>query len=129
MKKSIYLFVLFISIFFNSCSRDDTSEINKISPPAWIKGVWVEDFLKQDQFTFTDDDIIITSAGASTSLKPIAEQGNYSQTSSNTEFSYSINFSSTRFTYKFKKVSNTKIIGDLGTGENEADWAEFIKQK
>ena len=62
----------------------------------------------------------------STNFKTLADLGSYSQTSSDSEFSFSINSSNVIQTYKFKKISTTKIVFDFGLGGDYI--GEFIKQ-
>ena len=65
---------------------------------------------------FKQGDIIIESLGMSTSLKTTADLGGYSQTSSDAEFTFTLTMQSYSQTYKFKKITNTQIKGDLGLG-------------
>lgn len=127
--KKIYVYLLlgaFLILF--SCrsesESDNQSNGSKINPPAWIKGTWKLD--ANQLYIFKDNDIVIQSAGMSTNLKPIADMGAYSQTSSDTEFSYTYYMANTTFTTKYKKVNSTKILTDLGLG-GECD-IELTKQ-
>ena len=64
-----------------------------------------------------------------TNIKPIADLGAYSQTSSDTEFTFTTSMQNLTQTYKFKKVTSTKILFDHGLGGNDYSmWSEMIKQ-
>ena len=119
MKKTLLL--LIISVFsFISCRADITDNSNqngnKINPPSWIIGKWKLDSDTNSFYTFKQGDIIIESLGMSTSLKTTADLGGYSQTSSDAEFTFTLTMQSYSQTYKFKKITNTQIKGDLGLG-------------
>lgn len=117
-----YILLLFIFSVFSltSCRSDSNDNVNttatKITPPSWIIGKWKLDSDTNSFYTFKQGDIIIESMGMSTSLKTTADLGGYSQTSSDTEFTYTLTMQSYSQTYKFKKITNTQIKGDLGLG-------------
>ena len=117
-----YISLLFIFSVFSltSCRSDRNDSVNttatKINPPSWIIGKWKLDSDTNSFYTFKQGDIIIESLGMSTSLKTTADLGGYSQTSSDTEFTYTLTMQSYSQTYKFKKITNTQIKGDLGLG-------------
>ena len=117
-----YISLLFIFSVFSltSCRSDSNDSVNttatKINPPSWIIGKWKLDSDTNSFYTFKQGDIIIESLGMSTSLKTTADLGGYSQTSSDTEFTYTLTMQSYSQTYKFKKITNTQIKGDLGLG-------------
>lgn len=136
--KTKFILLLLIGFLFASCRSDDNNltdnnnsngNSNTINPPAWIKGKWKLQDGYESYYTFTNNDIIIQNAGMTTNLKPVADLGVYSQTSSDTEFTYSMSMSTLNivtYTYKYKKVSSTKILTDLGLG-GTPDF-ELIKQ-
>ena len=117
-----YILLLFIFPLFSltSCRSDSNDSLNttatKITPPSWIIGKWKLDSDTNSFYTFKQGDIIIESMGMSTSLKTTADLGGYSQTSSDTEFTYTLTMQSYSQTYKFKKITNTQIKGDFGLG-------------
>ena len=119
MKKTLLLLIISVFLFI-SCRADITDNSNqngnKINPPSWIIGKWKLDSDINSFYTFKQGDIIIESLGMSTSLKTTADLGGYSQTSSDTEFTYTLTMQSYSQTYKFKKITNTQIKGDLGLG-------------
>ena len=118
-----------LSLLFTSCRNDSNENLangNKINPPSWIKGTWKLNADYSQYYIFKNDDIIIQTAGMSTNFKTLADLGSYSQTSSDSEFSFSINSSNVIQTYKFKKISTTKIVFDFGLGGDYI--GEFIKQ-
>lgn len=119
MKSFKYIIIILLSLLFISC-RNDTSENlangNKITPPSWIKGTWKLNVDYNQYYIFKNDDIVIQTAGMSTNFKTLADLGAYSQTSSDSEFTFSINSSNVVQTYKFKKISSSKIIFDFGLG-------------
>jgi len=118
-----------LSLLFISC-RNDTSENlangNKITPPSWIKGTWKLNVDYNQYYIFKNDDIVIQTAGMSTNFKTLADLGANSQTSSDSEFTFSINSSNVVQTYKFKKISSTKIVFDFRLGGDYI--GELIKQ-
>lgn len=130
MKKLLLIFTLLF--IFIACRQDSENTENygsstRINPPAWIQGKWALD--SDYYYTFTKNDIIIQVGGMTTNIKPIADLGGYSQTSSDTEFSFSFHLFNQIQTYRFKKISSTKIIYDLGLGmEDEDMWMELTKQ-
>ena len=117
-----YISLLFIFSVFSltSCRSDSNDSVNttatKINPPSWILGKWRLDSDTNSFYTFKQGDIIIESMGMSTSLKTTADLGGYSQTSSDAEFTFTLTMQSYSQTYKFKKITNTQIKGDLGLG-------------
>lgn len=134
--KKIILFLSFslVSIILVSCRNDgetdNQSNNANINPPSWIKGKWKLNTNNFDQYyTFTDNDIIIQSGGITTNLKLNADYGNYSQTSSDTKFTYSLHLMNIKYTYQFKKVNSTKMLYDnqLG-GDDYENWSEYIKK-
>ena len=129
MKKLIF-FILAISIVLVACRNDNESDnqtnSTKINPPNWIKGKWKLPVDYEYYHTFTNNDIIFQSAGMTTNIKLIADLGAYSQTSSDTEFTFTTSMPSLSQTYKYKKVSSTKILTDLGLGGTPD--IELIKQ-
>lgn len=118
MKKFILTFTLMMfALILQSCRNDDNSNQqangSRINPPAWIQGKWYVD--NELIYTFTSNDIIIHSGGVATNIKPIADLGAYSQTSSDSEFSYTLHqLPNVTYTYKFRKVSSIKIVTDMG---------------
>ena len=129
MKKLIF-FILAISIVLVACRNDNESDnqtnSTKINPPNWIKGKWKLPVDYEYYHTFTNNDLIFQSAGMTTNIKLIADLGAYSQTSSDTEFTFTTSMPSLSQTYKYKKVSSTKILTDLGLGGTPD--IELIKQ-
>jgi hypothetical protein len=128
MKKLFLL--LAISLLLLSCSRNDndsntSTNGNKINPPSWIIGKWTSylDGTAYQSFTFSSSDIIMSMGGYSQSYKYIADNGGYSQTSSDNEFVFTLSSGGISQTYKFKKVSSTKLNFDNGTSITE-----FTKQ-
>ena len=129
MKSYKYIIIIFISLLFISCRSDTDNNLangNKINPPSWIKGTWKLNADYSQYYIFKNDDIVIQTAGMSTNFKTLADLGAYSQTSSDNEFSFSINSSNVIQTYKFKKISSTKIAFDFGLGGDYI--GELIKQ-
>ena len=119
MRNTYFLFILLAFVMFSCRSESNDSSIssaNKINPPSWIIGKWKLDSDINSFYTFKQGDIIIESMGMTTSLKSTADLGGYSQTSSDTEFTYTLKMQNYSQTYKFKKVNNAQIKGDLGLG-------------
>ena len=117
MKSFKCIIIILLSLLFTSCRNDSNENLangNKINPPSWIKGTWKLNADYSQYYIFKNDDIIIQTAGMSTNFKTLADLGSYSQTSSDSEFSFSINSSNVIQTYKFKKISTTKIVFDFG---------------
>ena len=128
MKKLLLLLVF--SILLLSCSRNDNDSNtntngNKINPPSWIIGKWTSylDGTAYQSYTFTSSDIVMSIGGYSQSYKYIADNGGYSQTASDTEFVFTLTSGGISQTYKFKKLSSTKLNFDNG-----ASITEFTKQ-
>lgn len=133
MKKNYVYLLLGVFLILFSCrsesGSDNQSNGSKINPPAWIKGTWKLQADYDQTYTFTNNDIIIKTAGMTTNIKPIADLGAYSQTSSDTEFTFTTSMQNLTQTYKFKKVTSTKILFDHGLGGNDYSmWSEMIKQ-
>ena len=127
--KKLFLLLAF-SILLLSCSRNDNDSNtntngNKINPPSWIIGKWTSyfDSTAYQSYTFTSSDIVMSIGGYSQSYKYIADNGGYSQTASDTEFVFTLTSGGISQTYKFKKVSSTKLNFDNGTSITE-----FTKQ-
>lgn len=132
MKKAIFLLAMAtLPLISCSSSADDiTNPVNNnnINPPAWIKGKWTSYMggTAYQSYTFTDNDIIMTMGGYSQSYKYIADNGGYSQTSSDTQFTFTLGGAANggvSGTYKFNKVTATKLNFDNGTSITE-----FIKE-
>ncbi len=131
MKKVYYILVLTILAMLSSCRNEnessDSANTNKINPPTWIKGKWKSDY--DQYYNFTNNDIIIQFGGITSNIKPIADLGGYSQTSTDSEFTYTLHQLNITYTYKFKKINSTKILFDDGLGGNDYEmWSEWIKQ-
>ncbi|MDC8104770.1 hypothetical protein MTQ00_09475 [Chryseobacterium sp. B21-037] len=133
MKKLLFTLSLAVLPLF-SCSSSDNDEqttnpttINnsKINPPSWIMGKWTSYLggTAYQSYTFSNGDIVMSMSGYSQSYKYIADNGGYSQTSSDTEFTFTLANGGVSQTFKFKKVTATKLNFDNGNGITE-----FIKE-
>jgi hypothetical protein len=131
MKNKILLLIS-IGLLSSSCRREDsttnnltnqTSNPSVINPPSWIKGTWRQGSDKSyTEYIFTNNNITVQSSiGISTSVKPAADVGGYSQTSTDTEFTYTLGTPISSTTYKFRKIDATKIEMALGAnyGHNQ----------
>ena len=127
MKK---ILLLFMSIIILSACSKDRSEVNDninnasnstkaINPPAWIQGTWgyYNEYLSQDIFTFSSDDICLISFTSSACFKGIVskEIPEHMKILSQkaTDNTYEIVFSDyneiTRQSFSFRKKSNNEI--------------------
>lgn len=117
-----------------SCSSSSDDDVanpannNKINPPTWIKGKWTSYLggTAYQSYTFTNNDITMTMGGYSQSYKYIADNGGYSQTSSDTQFTFTLGGAingGISSTFKFNKVNATKLNFDNGNSITE-----FIKE-
>lgn len=123
MKKysTVFLSILLMLMFSASCTQDDdnftSSEL--INPPQWIQGKW-EDGYTSIYFSFTKDNIITQSGGMSISYKEMLTKDTYSQTSSNSDFSFTIKPGyGISNTYKFRRKDNNTILCNLGIYEDD----------
>ncbi|SNV41452.1 Uncharacterised protein [Chryseobacterium taklimakanense] len=127
--RKIIFFIIMIFVYI-SCSDESRSDVvdnkSQINPPSWIIGKWKLNSGAEYSYTFVNGDIIINSAGISMSIKPVADVGKYSQTSTDTSFTFTLHNTAAGDTYRFRKVSSTKLVSDLGLGGGY-DY-EFVKQ-
>lgn len=134
MKKLIFTLSLAVLPLF-SCSSSDNDEENntqtvvnnnKINPPSWIIGKWNSNNGVPSFYTFTSNDIVLSLGGYSQSYKYIADNGGYSQTSNDTQFTFTIGGAvngGISHTYTFNKLSATKMNVSDGNSISE-----FIKE-
>jgi hypothetical protein len=129
MKNIKTLFVcLFVITLLQSCSKDDDNSLNsnKINPPSWIIGSWLDktepEWAQIGGFKFTKDNLIELSAenkeilNYNTSLSGLMDV-----TQTNTTNSYSLKietFGTTVIEYYFEKGGNNTIIYKLSTVHN-----------
>lgn len=129
--KTKLLTLFLVGLLAVSCRTDGDSgnsgSGNKINPPSWIIGKWKQNDYTETVITFSKGDIVIDNGISVAHTKPIADLGGYSQTSSGDTFTFTTQVQSLNITYRFKKQTSTKMISDLGLGEDSMDF-EFIKQ-
>ncbi|GAA4932892.1 hypothetical protein GCM10023314_01620 [Algibacter agarivorans] len=117
--KKITLFTaLIFSLILASCSSDGDSNSNsndKINPPGWIQGTWIND-LETGGFRITTDDICIVTGNIQQCYKDILKQTdgsvvqkNVKEVITNDYYSIEITLSSVIITYEFERVSDTEI--------------------
>ncbi|WP_291876612.1 hypothetical protein [Chryseobacterium sp.] len=121
MKK--ILFTLLIGMPFISCSSsdDDTNvqQNNPVTtqyfhPVSWIQGTWRITGTKTSYFKFTNDDFILVTPY--TSYKTVLEQtkstgqtAKVDETITDTDYNFVITAGASSGSYKFRKISPTKI--------------------
>jgi len=121
MKK--ILFTLFIGMSFIGCSNsDDDSTPQKnnpvttqyFHPPAWIQGSWKISGTQTSFFKFTNQDFILITPY--TSYKTVLEQAKSAgqtakvdETITDTDYNFIITAGASSGSYKFRKISATKI--------------------
>lgn len=124
-KVVLIITLLFISI---SCRTDNSAKPDKviIDPPSWIIGKWKITNGSDYTYTFMKGDILIHAAGMPINVKPIADVGQYAQTSSDENFTFTLHPNGLTQTFRFRKISSTKIVSDLGLYDGLL--YEFTKQ-
>ncbi|KPH11692.1 hypothetical protein [Chryseobacterium sp. ERMR1:04] len=121
MKK--ILFTLFIGMSFIGCSNnDDDNTVQQTNPvntqyfhvPNWIIGSYKISGTSTSYFIFEDDDFILVTPY--TSYKTVLEQAKSAgqtakvdETITDTDYNFVITAGASSGSYKFKKISATKI--------------------
>ena len=113
MKKILFLSI--VTILF-SCSSDDDKNNNKnqITPPAWIQGTW--DNSNGVAYKFKSNDfctMILNFENCTAATIELSSTGgfttNVEQTITDTEYKLSYTVANSTVTYRFIKISATKI--------------------
>jgi major membrane immunogen (membrane-anchored lipoprotein) len=123
MKKIIFLFAISMLL---ACSKSDENKVdtinqNKITPPVWIQGTWLNVF-STNPFTatpfckFTNSDFCVISSSLENCIAQSIQQASQAGASTNvqqtiTDNNYKLTYTiqGQTSTYQFIKISNTKI--------------------
>lgn len=118
MKKLLFLILMTMSFLFTACSNNgedlNVVQANYFNPPTWIQGTWKVSGTNTSYVTFTKDDYILLNPY--TSYKNLMEQtastgqtAKVDETINDNLYQFVITAGISSGTYKFTKVSNTKI--------------------
>ena len=121
MKK--ILFLSLVAILF-SCSSEDDNNKNQITPPAWIQGTW--GYSDSLAYKFKSNDfcnmILNIEYCTAETIELSSKAGfttNVEQTITDAEYKLSYTSANTTVTYRFIKISATKIK-DVSISEDGA---------
>lgn len=122
MKKILLISLTFLFLSCSSSSDDNASNSsNQITPPSWIQGTWLQTMstdplITQPVFRFKPDDFCVISSSIeicqAQSILQAAQSGastNVEQTINDNEYRLSMTIQGQTTTYRFIKISNTKI--------------------
>ena len=90
------------------------------SPPAWIIGIWSDEF-DTSTYTFTAGDVVFTTAGISISFTQVYTAASADMSDSATSTSYSITITTsdgattTTSVYRFVKLTPTSLNYSIST--------------
>lgn len=123
MKKTLFLPILALSLLTLNCSgSDDDSAPQQNNPvttqyfhvPNWIRGSYKISGTSTSYFIFKEDDFILVTPY--TSYKTVLEQtksagqtAKVDETITDTDYNFVITVGASSGSYKFKKISDTKI--------------------
>jgi len=135
--RKIYILILTTLIIFScSSSEDNNSKNNSLNPPAWIQGTWAQkygsngSYTYQPTFTFTKNDFCTISANSSICILESASSTpdlKINEIITDSEYKFSFNLKGVTTTYRFIKVSNSKIEYDIYPDQNVPNM-ELFKQ-
>lgn len=123
MKKLVLRTFVLVIILTSCSSNSDSNESNNnsITPPSWIQGIWLQtqstDPLIISKFCkFTNNDFCVFASSTeicnAQSIQQAAQSGattNIQQTISDDVYELSLTIQSQTTSYKFIKISSTKI--------------------
>lgn len=122
MKKILLISLTFLFLSCSSSSDDNTSNSsNQITPPSWIQGTWLQTMstdplITQPFLRFKPNDFCVISSSLETcqaqSIQQAAQSGastNVEQTINDNEYRLSMTIQGQTTSYRFIKISNTKI--------------------
>jgi hypothetical protein len=122
MKKILLISLTFLFLSCSSSSDDNSSNSsNQITPPSWIQGTWLQTMstdllITNPVFRFKPNDFCVLSSSLeicnAQNIQQASQAGattNVQQTITDNEYTLSMTIQSQTTTYKFIKISNTKI--------------------
>ena len=122
MKKVLLIGLTFLFLSCSSSSDENSSNSsNQITPPSWIQGTWLQTMstdplITQPLFRFKPNDFCVISSGVeicqAQNIQQAAQSGastNVEQTINDNEYRLSMTIQGQTTTYRFIKISNTKI--------------------
>lgn len=125
--KTLIIFLISFTVL-QSCSKDDDNSLdsNKINPPSWIIGSWLDktepEWAQIGGFKFTKDNLIELSADNKEILNynsSLSGLMDVTQTNTNTGYSLRIEVSgATVIDYYFEKGDNNTLIYKLSAVQN-----------
>lgn len=135
MKKIYILLLTTLIIFSCSSSEDSNSKNNSLNPPAWIQGTWAQkygsngSYTYQPLFTFTKNDFCTISTNSSICILESAKNTDLKidETTTDSEYKFSLSTKGVTTSYRFIKVSNSKIEYDIYPDQNVPNM-ELFKQ-
>ena len=122
MKKILLISLTFLFLSCSSSSDDNSNNSsNQITPPSWIQGTWLQTMstdplITNPVFRFKSNDFCVISSSLeicqAQSIQQAAQSGastNVEQTINDNEYRLSMTIQGRTTTYRFIKISNTKI--------------------
>lgn len=122
MKKVLLIGLTFLFLSCSSSSDENSSNsTNQITPPSWIQGTWLQTMstdplITQPLFRFKPNDFCVISSSVeicqAQNIQQAAQSGastNVEQTINDNEYRLSMTIQGQTTTYRFIKISNTKI--------------------
>lgn len=104
MKRTSWIALLFvIMLVLGGCGSKNPSA-SKFNPPAWIQGEWADEY-GTNHYTFTSDNVILTSEGFSLDFKAMYKSVSVNETRTDTLYEVDI----TDAKYKFEKITETTL--------------------
>jgi len=134
--KKIYILLLTTLIIFSCSSEESNSKNNSLNPPAWIQGTWAQkygtngSYTYQPIFTFTKNDFCTISLNSSICISESANNTpdlKIEETTTDSEYKFSFSIKGVTTSYRFIKISNSKIEYDIYPDQNVPNM-ELFKQ-
>ena len=123
MKKAILL-ILVLGLTITACKKDDNDDQgakDKLNPPAWIQGTWMDrsEPTIPVGYTFTSDDMFTIIINNSTSLNSSISDRDYtiSENITDVKYQFTITYNDTNSdeSWEFNMISDTQIESIHGT--------------
>ncbi|QSW88305.1 hypothetical protein J0383_18830 [Flavobacterium endoglycinae] len=136
MKKIYILLLTTLIIFSCSSSEDSNSKNNSLNPPAWIQGTWAQkygsngSYTYQPTFIFTKNDFCTISLNSSSCISESLNNTpdlKINESRTNSEYKFSLKTNGVTTSYRFIKVSDSKIEYDIYPDQNVPNM-ELFKQ-
>ncbi|MFC0776564.1 hypothetical protein [Flavobacterium sp. HJSW_4] len=136
MKKNYILLLTVLIIFSCSSSEENNSKSKSLNPPSWIQGTWAQkygsngSYTYQPTFRFTKNDFCVLSTNSSICILESSNNATdlkIDETTTDSEYKFSFSTKGVTTSYRFIKISNSKIEHDIYSNQDMPNM-ELFKQ-